>query len=151
MPPDMAMHQPRPGVIGLERKDQVPGRGQHGGVSAGRVRRVQRRRRGGIGARALGEDEEVVAVQVDGVGHGLVGLDDEVGPFVGVGELDDGVGGVEGGGVVEDLLEGGVGPGNHHRGGVEVPAEEIVAVQGDGGGFGLVPGFGGHGLGEIGG
>lgn len=60
-------------------------------------------------------------------------LDDEVDPFVGIGQLDDGVRGVKGADVIVDLHQGGVAPRDDHGGRVEVPLEEIVVVEADGG------------------
>lgn len=147
VPADVAVHQPRARVVRLEREDQVARAVQHGRVSPGRVVEGE----GdvvAVGAGAGGEDEEVVAVEMDGVGHRVVRLDDEEVPLVGGVELDDAGRVGEGEVVVVDLEEGRVLPLDFHGRLVHVPAEEVVGVVGDSDGLGE-RGAGGGGLGDV--
>ena len=143
----MAVHEPHARVVGLEADDQVPVHGQHGHVPARRVLRAE-----GVvacveGGAALGQDDEVVPVQVDrvcggdgaavrGVDEGKEAFDDEVDP-VGVGAVDgDGsVGGGEGGGAVGRAAEDGGRVGEARHGPVDVegavgelPVEDVLPV-----------------------
>lgn len=90
MPSDMAMHQPYAGIVRLERQRDVAVARQEDDIAARRVGEGEIERVGAlvIGRVGLGEDGEVVAVQVDGVAGGdlalvvaqpcQVGRDDEV-------------------------------------------------------------------------
>lgn len=127
VPRDMAMHKPRAGIVRDERDDQVARCRQHSDVPARRVLVLE-----GLGivedAGAGAEDVEVVAVQVDrvrdGRGDGRHGLDDPVGPGVGVGQRDQvhvwrvGVVGVQ------RELQRGLVPGDFDGGEVQVPLEQ---------------------------
>lgn len=101
----MAVHQPDTWVVGVESDNEVSGTGQHGDVAAGCVDGLQRDG-GVVGARGLGEDPEVVAVEVDGVGEADGVLDDEVHPDIGLVEVDDVLLGGEGVVASEDLFDG---------------------------------------------
>ena len=101
MPRDVAVHEPRARVAHLEGDDQVPVQRQHGHVAAGRIVQVGAERVRVEGVVRLAEDDEVVAVQVDGMGGGGGGevwggrfvegaLDEEVDPLVVVVVEDDG-------------------------------------------------------------
>ncbi|TKW55332.1 hypothetical protein CTA1_12764 [Colletotrichum tanaceti] len=149
VPADVAVHQPGARVVRVPGHDEVAGGRQHGGVAAGRVVRLERHV-ARVGPLALGEDPEVVAVQVDGVRDGEGGLDDEVDPLVGLVELDDGLLLLPGLVAVDDGLEGRVAPVDEHAGAVEVPLEEAGLVLADGAGLELVPVGGRDGLGHVG-
>ena len=99
VPSDMAMHEPYPRVVGLKSDDQVPIDRQHGDVPPRRILGND-----GIIAciervAALGEDDEVMPVQVDGM-RGRDGvavrsiaerkdaLNDEVDPII-IGTVDE--------------------------------------------------------------
>jgi len=67
MPGDMAVQEPDARVIRLEGDDKVSGSRQHGDVAARRVG-PSRVDRGGVeSSSTLGDEVEVVAVEVDGV------------------------------------------------------------------------------------
>lgn len=94
MPCDMAMHQPCAGVIDLERDPDVPANCAVHCISARGVIQVGDDV-GGEFAVTLGQDDKVVAVQMNGMNgardgarrvvdvwvHGEVSLDHEVDPF----------------------------------------------------------------------
>lgn len=61
VPPDMAVHEPRTGVVGLEGDHDVAGAGEHGDVAARRVGGCESDG-GVVGACVLGEEIEVMAV-----------------------------------------------------------------------------------------
>lgn len=114
VPRDVAVHEPGARVVGVE-SDGEPTRGRHGsGVAARRRVEVERARLAGVvGAAAGAEDEEVVAVQVDGVRRGWQAvelLDEPVVPaaFVTSGHDVDGLGVARV--VVHDIGYGRIGP-----------------------------------------
>ena len=79
-----------------------------------------------ISTSALGEDENIVSVQVNGVVDGQRGIDNEVHPLVGSGEFNNGIVILEVRLLVYDHLQGRVGPVDEHAGAVERPLEEVV-------------------------
>ena len=129
MPDDVAVHEPRAGVIGLERDDGPALSLQHCGVAARRARKVQLpdHAAGVEGAEAHAKQREVVAVQVHRVrGEELV-LDDEIDPSLRAVEdqavLSDGK--VL---VLREVLQGGVRPIDVHTVARKVPAEDRTIV-----------------------
>lgn len=65
---DVAMHEPRAWVVGLEGEDEVAGGGEGGGVAADGVVGLKARDIAGpLGACLLVEDVEIMAVEMDGV------------------------------------------------------------------------------------
>jgi len=96
-------------IIRLEGDDKVPATRQHGDVAARRVG-PSRVDIGGVeGSGVLGDDVEVVAVEVDGVRDGEGCLDDEVVPWVRAVDVQ-GIIACRGCLPVEDLKKGGVRP-----------------------------------------
>ena len=92
MPRDMTMHQPRPRIIDLERNPHPPANRTINHISPRGI--IQLRQHVLVeDALPLSEDDEIVAVQMDGVdgarerlgdgggGEGIVVFDDEVDPF----------------------------------------------------------------------
>lgn len=145
----MAVHEPGTRVVGLESEHQVSTTRKHGHITTRGVGRVEGRGGVGISTGSLGEDEEVVAVEMDWVRNGVGGLDDEVGPLVGSGELDDtGLVGPVGFAVV-DLEKRGIGPFNGHGGAAEVPFEEVADLA-DSDGKVVTVILGADGLGDVG-
>lgn len=68
---DVTMHEPGARVVGLEGKDEVAFRWKGGGVATDWVVGFQKRCIAGpLGVLRLGEDVEVVTVQVDGMWEG---------------------------------------------------------------------------------
>lgn len=65
MPSDVAVHEPRTRVVGIEHNDGVSRRWKHGYVAARRVGEVGGRGIGIEGSGALGEDVEIVAMEMD--------------------------------------------------------------------------------------
>lgn len=87
------MHEPNPRVIRLEADNQVPVRGQHGHISPRRVLCIDGVVIGIEFRGALGEDDEVVAVEMEGMRDGdgvavrdtrgiVKSLDDEENPII---------------------------------------------------------------------
>lgn len=150
VPANVAVHEPGARVISLPSHDEVSRGGKHSGIATGRVASVEGDG-AGVGSGALCEDEEVVAVEMNGVGDGEGGLDDKVDPLVGLVELDDGVVVLPGGVAVDDGLKGRVGPVDEHGGAVEVPLEEAGGVLADGGALELIPVGAVDSLGDVGG
>lgn len=87
------MHNPGARVVSDPGQSQPTVRGEHGGIAAGRVDGGERVGGVVVGAVAGAEYPKVVAVQVDGVGLGKVGLDDHEDPLIGVGQGPDVLGG----------------------------------------------------------
>jgi hypothetical protein len=123
--------QPSARVIGLETDNQVP--------TLVRLR-VERHQRGiaarrvvelkndivAVRTRALREHQRVVTVEVNGVGQGYWGLDDDVHPLLELGDLDGEVARVAGDRVVPvDAAEGGVAPLRLEGVAVESPLVEV--------------------------
>jgi len=78
----MTVQEPDTRVIRLEGDDKVPTTRKHGDVAARRVG-PSRIDLGGVeGSCVLGDEVEVVAVEMDGVRDGEGCLDDEVVPWV---------------------------------------------------------------------
>lgn len=154
VPANVAVHQPDARVVRLPGQDEVAAGREHGHVAADGVVQVQRHVGRRVGPRALRQDEEVVAVKVNPERSRYVsfslnkfrclfsqylrvsdcerGLNDNVEPLVGRGEVDDGVVVLESVGAIQDLHEGGVGPVGEQRRGVECPLEEST-IQSNGG------------------
>lgn len=83
VPGNVAVHDPGTGVVRVEGQGEVSVGGQHGDVTTGRVDSGQAG--GGLVVRASAgaQHPKVVAVEMDRVGLGKVGVDDEVHPLVG--------------------------------------------------------------------
>ncbi len=126
MPADMAMHQPGPRVIGLEPDHKIPGGRQHGHVSPRGIRQRETNRRVGVGSRALSQDVEIMAMEMDRVGYGLRGGNDEVDHLVCCIEFDNVGGGGEVCAAFEDLEESWVIPFDGERGCRHIPLEQVV-------------------------
>lgn len=98
VPHDVAMHEPRARVVGLETNNGVPGGSggatgalQHDGVATDGVDEVECAGHAGVpDGVTLAQDGHVVAVHVHGVGGEELVLDHKVVPLVGLVE-DDGV------------------------------------------------------------
>ena len=105
----MAVQDPDARIIRLEGDDKVPASRQHGDVAARRVG-PSRVDRGGVeGSVVLGDEVEVVAMEMDGVRDGEGCLDDEVVPWVRAVDVQ-GIRACRGCLPVEDLKNGGVRP-----------------------------------------
>nr|POE87368.1 hypothetical protein CFP56_29957 [Quercus suber] len=135
VPRDVAVHEPGARVVGLEGEGEPAAGGQHGDVAARWVVVVQGLGVGRLPGRGAGaEDEEVVAVQVDGVRHvdgeGRAGglLDHPVRPLAFGGERDDVGVAREGGATRPDGFQGRVRPVDVERGAVDVPVEREGSV-----------------------
>lgn len=157
VPRDVAVHQPRAGVIRLERNDDPPLGRQHRHVAAHGVGAAEAeavgglvedvaRLRGGRGVGRAAEDDKVVAVQVEGVREreavGVV-LDEPVGPGVDLVDVHDVVAGGVRRVALHDVLGHGLLPVDVDGGAVDLPDEEGRRrgaverhVQGVGGGRG---------------
>ena len=129
MPDDVAVHEPRAWVVGLEADDGVALAGQHGGVATSRIGKVERGDKGGVeDADALAEEGEVVAVQMHGMrGEELV-LDNEVVPAIGLAQGDDILGGGEGAVALGEDLQSWVLGVNGHGVAIQVPAEDGTII-----------------------
>ena len=130
MPRDVAMHEPRTGIVSNERNYQVSSGGEHGDISPWRILVIQ-----SLAvvedADAGAHDVKIVAVQVDWVGLGRwkcgYRLNHPVGPSVGFGEGDEIHCGWIGIVTSQDVFEGGFVPFDGHGVEVEVPLEEGLA------------------------
>jgi len=78
---DVAVHQPRSGIVSFESDDKVARCWQHRGVAARRVVKLESNIIGVLSG-TLSDDEEVMAVQMDGMGYSDVGADNYVDEFV---------------------------------------------------------------------
>lgn len=123
---NVAVQQPGARVVRLEANDEVACARQDGRVSSQRVIRVELGDARQVNAGSLGEDEEVVAVQVDWMGDGQQAVYDEVEDNVGVGQLNDSVVPLECRLPVEDLRECRVPPVDFRRGAVQRPRVKVV-------------------------
>ena len=72
MPGDVAVQEPHARIVGLEGQDQIPVRGQQGHVASGGVVEVECHQRIPVWLIGLGQDGEVVAVQVDLFGRSVL-------------------------------------------------------------------------------
>lgn len=122
VPCNVAVHEPCTGVVGVEGQGEVSVGGQHRDVTAGRVDGGE----GGsgliVGARSGAKHPEVVAVEMDRVCLGEVGVDDDVHPLVGV-KLPNVLGICPGIVALGDGHDGGVVPLGHKRNIVHGPLD----------------------------
>lgn len=130
----MAMHQPHARVIRLIRHDEPSAAGDLHDVATDRVVEVElvHHCACGEGAGADAEGEEVVSVQMDGVGEGKVILQDPEGPCVGSGDFDEIYGCWEGVVALEDVLEYRVVPFDNDWGVTDTPLEDLALGLGGG-------------------
>lgn len=90
MPCNVAVHEPGPGVVFLERDHQIAVSRQRSDVTTGRIHKVQLNSRWVVNSGLLGEDPEIVAVKMDRVSEPDASqvLDDINGPcWISIGSL----------------------------------------------------------------
>lgn len=134
VPSNMTMHEPGSGVIRLECENEISTSWQRGYVSSWGVVKIVCGN-GGCGIECgglLAHDEEIVAVEMDGMGNGESAVDNEVDPFICVRDFDEIVRSPECGDVVLNHEKSWIFPFRKESGVVEIPFEKFLGILSNG-------------------